>query len=231
MELTRIEKNRIYEAIGQTGLDPTELQLAVNHNKVVITHSSGSKFAFEFSLTLTNLGTPKYEVMAIVAQGSKRVFDTGAGVDYIVQPVREWAEEVKLVCEMPDFWTRMPGSRNLFVEIHQENADNTPFTEGEQQQILSLVQAAKKEIGEKFDLTNKQMEQLSHGLDEAVEASKRIGRKDWRLLFVGVIFTVIIAATVPPEVAEHILVTVIHGLVHLFTGENGPPHVPPPALA
>ena len=69
------------------------------------------------------------------------------------------------------------------------------------------------------------MERIEERLDEAAEASKRMGRKDWLLLFSGIIFTLIIAGTVTPDVADHIFTAAINGLIHLFTGGSEPPRI------
>ena len=75
------------------------------------------------------------------------------------------------------------------------------------------------------ELTAEQIEHIDARLDEAEEASKRIGRKDWLLLFGGTILNLIVTDTVTPSVAGHIFTTVVHGLIHLFTGAGGPPQI------
>ena len=52
-----------------------------------------------------------------------------------------------------------------------------------------------------------------------------MGRKDWLLLFGGTVFNLIVTDTVTPSVAGQIFTTVVHGLIHLFTGAGGPPQI------
>jgi hypothetical protein len=68
---------------------------------------------------------------------------------------------------------------------------------------------------------------LEARFDEIKAAAARVGRKDWLLLFYGVMFTVIVAGILPPEAVQNILVTVVHALEHLF-GSGGVQHLLPP---
>jgi hypothetical protein len=119
----------------------------------------------------------------------------------------------------------MQRGRELVAEIQQTDSGNRPFTEDEQRQVAAQLQEVKKRVKEEFDLTPEQQAHIDEGLDLAAEASKRLGRKDWRLLFYGTILNLIVTDAIPPGVAQHILVIVIHTLVHLFTGAGGPPQI------
>lgn len=100
---------------------------------------------------------------------------------------------------------------------------NSPFTNDERRQIAVDLEGIKEYVREQFDLTGEQIAHINEGLDEAAEATERIGRKDWRLLVYGTIVNLVVADAIPPEVARHILAMVIHAIVQLFGG--GPPHI------
>jgi hypothetical protein len=136
-----------------------------------------------------------------------------ANLEYLLPFVKEWASEIKLIAEVPDYWA------------------NIERNEDEQRQIAVQLQQISKSLADKFELSAEQIEGITEKLDEAVEASTRMGRKDWLLLFGGTIFTVIVADIVAPDVAQHIFMTVIHGLTHLFAGSGEPPELPPHVLA
>jgi hypothetical protein len=57
-------------------------------------------------------------------------------------------------------------------------------------------------LKERFELTGEQLEKINERLDEAEEASKRMGRKDWLIYFLGTISALTIAATVVPGVSS-----------------------------
>jgi len=145
--------------------------------------------------------------------------------------VTEWANEVKEITDAPDLWAELQRSRELIANIQQADSSNTPFTQSEQQQIAAQLQAIKDQLTEHFELTSERLERVEETLDEVVEASKRMGRKDWLIYFLGSITSLIITATVVAGVGEHILTMVIHGIAHLFTGGSEPPQIPPQILA
>ena len=67
-----------------------------------------------------------------------------------------------------------------------------------------------------YSLSAEQFSHVEARLDEAERASRRMGRKDWLLLFSGTVFTLIITDLVTPDVAHHVFVMALHGLGHLF---------------
>ena len=70
------------------------------------------------------------------------------------------------------------------------------------------------------------MSRIEARLDEAEEASRRIGRKDWLMAFNGAVFSLILTDLLPAQAAEHILVMTLAGLGHLF-GIGSPPQLLP----
>jgi hypothetical protein len=67
--------------------------------------------------------------------------------------------------------------------------------------------------------SDEQLSLIEARFDQAEEAARHIGRKDWLLLFSGVIFTLIVTDLLPPAVAQHVLMMALHGLEHLFAGQ------------
>jgi hypothetical protein len=99
-----------------------------------------------------------------------------------------------------------------------EAPENTLFTLAERAEISNRLREIRTSLKENLALTTDQVSHIEERLDEAEEASQRLGQKDWLLLFSGTIFTLIIAGTVTPDVAQHILTMALHGLGHLFLG-------------
>jgi len=143
----------------------------------------------------------------------------------ILELIREWGNEVKLIADTPDLWAEMRRNRELIAGIQQADSDNTPFTEDEQGKIEARLQAITKQLKEQFELTKEQEERIDEWHDDVVEASTRMGRKDWFIYLLGTVTAVAIAATVPAGAGEHILAMVIHALGYLFTGGAEPPQI------
>ena len=55
-----------------------------------------------------------------------------------------------------------------------------------------------------YKLTAEQLTAIGMRLEEAEEASKRLGRKDWKSLFYGIVFGPIVVCAIPPDVAQHL---------------------------
>lgn len=166
--------------------------------------------------------------MCFARIGDNEQTSFGAGDWGGVPPgIEQWASEVKryveIDAEIPDLWAELRRESEFLADVQHNDTRNTPFTQAEQEQIVAQLQEIKNRIREQFELTAEQFEHIDARLDEAEEASKRIGRKDWFLLFGGTILNLIVTDTVTPSVAGHIYTMVIQGIVHLFGG--GPPQI------
>ena len=238
MMLTKLDRNKIYEAITEGGLNPAEFKLTVTPANTVISHISGSTFEFvkeaggmraAFSKAVRGevgtVGDTYYSIKAIVIDGSQNIHDAAPDFSHLLIDIREWADEIKLVVETPDYWADTQLSRELINDIQREDTENTPFNEDEQKQIAAQLHEITKQLKEQFELTNEQIERIEEWRHEATETSTRMGRKDWLIYFLGTITALIITATVTAGVGEHIFAMVIHGLGHLFTGGDGPPRI------
>jgi hypothetical protein len=185
MALARIERNQIYEAIAASTLDPAECDLREERDVVTILHrGSGSTLKF---YKPRGSRSARYRIAYQVADGHSYTLSTEQQVEKAVPFITLWANEVKEITDAPDLWVELQRNRELIADIQQPGSDNTPFTEDEQRQISAQLQEIKNQIREQFDLATEQIEHIDARLDEAEKASKRIGRKDWLLLFGGTI--------------------------------------------
>jgi hypothetical protein len=100
--------------------------------------------------------------------------------------------------------------------------ENTPFTPAERAEISNQLRAIRDSVRKNYRLAAAQLAAIGKCLEEAEEASKRLGRKDWKWLFYGIVFWLIVNETIPLEVAQHIFMGVLHGIAHLH-GVGVPP--------
>ena len=175
MRLTRLERNVIYEAIVQTNLDPAEFNLEIAGDTAVISHVSGSAFAFEYIDRGTEVHPPHYTVLTAVIDGRTRTFACNTPISNLVQSIQTWAKEAKLVAEAPDYWAEMQRNRELFANIQREDIENAPFTQDEQKQIAAQLQEIKKQVREQFDLTSEQIAHIDERLDESSRSHRTHG--------------------------------------------------------
>jgi hypothetical protein len=222
VRLEKYQRNAIFEEIVAGGLDARECDLSERETEVRISHGpSGSHF------TLSGVG---------LYSGEYVVGDSEISWPYkdIIWPsvpkrVRKWAEEVKHDLDTPDLWAELKREREILTGARFEAAENTPFTPAEQAEIARQLLEIKEYVKKTYSLSSQQWSAIEDRLDEAKEAAKRVGRKDWLLLFYGVMFTVIVTALLPPEAVQHILIAALQGLAHLFSAGGTPPQLPPMA--
>jgi hypothetical protein len=75
----------------------------------------------------------------------------------------------------------------LFSQASDSIIENTPFTPDEQKQITDQLRVMVERVQGTDSLSPAQVKALNDKLKYAVEASRRLGRKDWFFLFAGVI--------------------------------------------
>jgi hypothetical protein len=147
--------------------------------------------------------------------------------------IQQWAADVKRYTEIdaviPDLWEELRRGKEFLADVQNNNAGNTPFGPDEQAEIAQRLRETKERVQLTYSLTNEQMEHLDVRFDGVEEASRRFGRKDWLLLFSGALFSLILTDSLPPDVAQHILIAVLQSLGHLFGIGGPPPSIPPVA--
>jgi hypothetical protein len=223
MMFTKLERNKIYNVIARSYLDPAECSFSVTGQATKIVHSSGSEIRFSYIKDNRRV----WRLTAYVEDGTKHQFNVSPEIDNVLIYIERWAQEVRLVLDTPDYWAEAQKRRELIDSIRLEESSNTFFNQDEQRQIVAQLQQVQTQMGSQFELTTEQVEQIRVSLDHAAEASKRMGRKDWLQLFGGSIFTLIITDMVSPAIGGHIFATVVQTLIHLFTGASGPPEILP----
>lgn len=240
MMLTKRDRNRIYRTIEYEKFDPAEFELEDTGESVTITHNSGSTFEFHPEVAAVPSGasnlaprsraTGRYQYEYDVVEG-EHASGSASAIDALTSLyVREWLDEIREIVGVPDFWNELKRRRQLVAEIQQDSG-NSPFSDDERRQITTQLQAIKIQVREQFELTSEQIAQVDEKLDEVAEASKRMGRKDWLIYFLGTITALIITATVTSGMGDHIFTTVIQGIAHMFIGGSEPPPLPPNVIA
>jgi hypothetical protein len=120
MMLGKLGRNKVYEAIAESGFDPAECELMLTDDKALITHESGS--TFEFGRDYRKMRDPifRFRVNTVVADSSVRNFFTTCTIGDISKSIREWADEVKLIVDMPDRWAESRRSREFLSNIQRQ---------------------------------------------------------------------------------------------------------------
>ena len=107
------------------------------------------------------------------------------------------------------------------------DASNAPFTQEEQLQISARIQEIKDDLKDRLALDADRLARVEATLDRIEEASGRVGRKDWLMMFNGAVFSLFLSDLIPQHAATHIVVMASTGLGHLFGIGSMPPSLPP----
>jgi hypothetical protein len=221
VEPQKWQRNAMFEAVAAGGLDAREYTLQYDDMEASIIHVPSASFF------LLEGEAGHYTTTAVVGEmptlGQLDAY-TWAKVE---ERVRRWAEDVKRDDETPDLWAELQRERKILAGACYEDVENTPFTSDEQAEIAEQLRQIKEYAKKTYSLTQAQMLSLNARFDELEAAAGRIGRKDWLLLFLGVMFTVIVTDLLPPEAVQHILGMALQGLDHLFGGWGRPPQLQP----
>jgi hypothetical protein len=219
VQLVKIKRNAMIEAVVAGGLDPRECDFDFGDSESRITHvPSGSSFLLE--------GDPG-QYMSTMTIGDDLPLPVR---HYSWPPVEErvgrWAREVKRDLDVPDLWAGLQRERELLTGTRYEDVENTRFTSDELAEIAEHVAQIKEFVKTTYSLSKAQMLSLEAQLDDMEAAAGRIGRKDWQLLVRGAMLTLVVEALLPREVVWHVLVMTVRGLDHLFGGGSGTPELP-----
>jgi hypothetical protein len=209
--LAKWQRNDLFEAVAEGGLDPQECTFQADDTEAVITHpASRARFVVAQS-------SGHYRTSSLVGDGSDWSLDRYTWAT-VPEAVKRWAGEVKRDAETPDRWAELQRQRELFSGAWTAGIQNTPFTPDERTAIVEQVRQVKELISETYALSEAQMESLEERLDYVAEASGRMGRKDWALLVGGVMLAWLLESLVPPDTVQHIFSTLSEGVRHLVEG-------------
>jgi hypothetical protein len=218
------QRNPIYEAVVAGGLDAAECRFDYNEDEWRISHvPSESYFLIR--------GDPgRYTTTAVVGEDPSwpSLSYTWATVP---DKIQRWAEGVRRDVDTPDLWAELQRTQGILTGVGNEDVENTPFSPGEQAEILDSLREIKEFVNRSDSLSEAQRSSVEAKLDVLAAAAARAGRRDWQLMLGGVILGLIMQQLLPNEVVWDILRMVGNGLGHLFGGDGLPvlPPLPPAA--
>jgi hypothetical protein len=207
--LQKFQRNEIFKAIEAVGLDPGQFDLNYSDSEVRIKHKrSGSYFFIG--------GRPGHYVgNGIVGDGPDTRYELYSW-DPLISRIRLWFQLVKNDLDTPDLWAELQRETRLLGADPSVVTENTLFTGDEQKEIARRLEQAAKYMRETHSLSMAQMRALDEKLDYVIEASTRLGRKDWLNIFIATILGYVFIAALPPESARTIFTTFLRSIGILY---------------
>lgn len=220
--LMKWQKNDIFKTIQNSGLNPKDFDLIESDSEVQLKHKWSESYFIIGGHAGNYLGS---YVTGDAPDWTYEVYSW----DSLIERISRWLQEVKRDLETPDLWAELQREAELLEIASDEASDNTLFTEDEQKEIIRRLEELKEFSRVKYSLTAEQMLVLDAKINYLSAAASRLGRTDWRGVFVGVILTYVLATGLPPESARSLFLTFIellrsigylfgHGFPGLFSG-------------
>lgn len=207
----------MFEVLEKNGVDLAQCELD-NSDEVQLVHQpTNSEFKIQ---ELPRVNGGGFRLWLHVPDGLSGNFLAG-NWDDLLEQLAEWADEVRYVTETPDLWAELRRVPEILAATGAQSS-NAAFTLDERAEIARGIDEIKSLVREKFELTSEQLSAIDERLDQVKEASERLGRKDWLMMFYGAAMSVFLTDAVPPSVVQTVLATVVHGIAHLF-GFGDPP--------
>jgi hypothetical protein len=210
----------LWRTIAAKGLDAKDVQVGVSELRGYewkLTHKPTGR-ALHASSSFRGRSSETADLLRTRPDGDP-VADEQADADSYFKIVKDWADELKAAQPGRQ---RRGGGPTPIGSAGGQAGENRPFTQAEQAEIINQLRVIRDSVGKNYRLTAEQLVAIDKRLEEAEEASKRLGRKDWKSLFYGIVFGLIVNDAIPPDVAQHIFAGVLHGIAHLLGG-GAPP--------
>ena len=232
MELTRRQRNDIFEVLQAKGVDPAHCELTTSGQTPL-----GERTLVEIRHVPTNSIFELAENRGWDGRSGKPTFRwniqdgpiSGGWHQYtdwedVLSQLQHWAGEVKYVAAVPDLWEGLQRAPEILAAVHRPEIRSSPFTPNEQAEIASRIDEVKQLVRSQFQLTSEQLATIDDRLDYSKEASKHTDRKAWLYTFYGAVMSTFMTDEIPPHVIETVVTTVLHGIAHIF-GIGGPPPI------
>jgi hypothetical protein len=207
--LQKWHTNDIYRAIEAAGLDPRQFDLNDSGAEVRVKH----KLTESCFIVGGNLG--HFVGRYVVGNGMDWPYEAYSW-DAMMPRVQRWLQFVKLDLDTPDLWAELQREGELLIAGSNEVTENTPFTPEEQKEILGRLDELANYVRKTPSLSRAQMQALDEKLEYLVEASGRLGRKDWLNAFIGVTLAFMLSAALAPESARAMFLTFLRAIGLLY---------------
>jgi hypothetical protein len=217
--LTRRQTNYLFERIETYGQDPADFQLQDRGSAVDLVHTASKSTCSIWRWDQDGLAVLNAKMTLGNAELLYMVSEPFAA---ILGQLGTWLAEVEYEATTPDKWAELRDADRVLELAQQANASNDPFTADEQAEVSARVAEA-RQLAEKLDLNEQQLEAIKQRLDYADKARERLGRKDWIVMFYTTMISAAVTDAIPPSAIRAILTLVLHGLGHLFGFGGGPP--------
>ncbi len=217
LELTNTQKADLFKVVQQSQLLPSLFKLGTrdadwlhweDSNVPSLIYQPNQDFYFTFGkpAPMGLVRTPvaiqdvPYSARFVPGKGAYLEEHTRLGWEGLLDLEERWLRQVHLEISTSDPWAvlgSMQPGENLTVST--DKLDNSPFTPAELDHVDSEVGKLSERIQAIYDLTGGQTLILQSVMEEVRAGSKRLGRFDFKNVFLGIMIEWFFQAMVPPQ--------------------------------
>ena len=129
---------------------------------------------------------------------------TAGNWDNHIAAFKRWLQYLKREIEAPDLWSAIANEKVL-SEVSYDNDDNATFSMEEKLRVAHSLNEIKQYLISIQSFSPEQKQYLDARFGYLINASERLGRKDWILLAVGTLTNIIIGLSLMPDIAREFL--------------------------
>ena len=203
--LVKAKRNEVFDLVRRSGFDPMQFtwdQVPSSHHRSDVgvsklTHSSRYYFLFN--------STRDGHLFFSRSPGRNSRVDEGESSNWADQlaDVQIWLDLLRPEVEEPDLWEAVK-NENAFIEAAAGERENEPFSAEDQTRIAESIEAVRRLLTENLALNTQQISFLSQQLQYLVDASGRLGKKDWIQLTVSTLVTISVALSLNTDTTREL---------------------------
>jgi hypothetical protein len=207
VQIGKEPKNEIATAIKESPFEMSDFARDEDSTSIVLVHKpTNSGATIEYGETY---GMPDKFVFTWQVGDEPTTKVRGQKLQFAVE---RWLADIHKDLTTPDLFAEI-GKPPQISSLAEED-DNRPFDAGEQAEIAKWGAELKAHAPEQYGLEGAQLASLEEKIDYLIEASSRMGRKDWIILAVGYVGTTVLDSGVKEQILQGLAATVGHLFGH-----------------
>jgi hypothetical protein len=188
--LLKWQTNELFSLIEAWGLSPRAFSWSVDESSPMLKSVSLNHSQSGYYFTFNYLGPGGPIMSCSYAPGTNTMIDSHAGGDWdeVTQTFAVWLQSLKREISAVDLWSEL-SKESIFIKSASEEKTNAPFTKIEQEQIATTLNEIKQYIFKTQSPNTSEAKLIDAKIQYLVEASERIGRKDWKIMAVSILLS------------------------------------------
>jgi len=209
VRLRRTEKNEILVMIQGIGMDPLEFEWLAEDTDEYLELEFIQYRVSRLKHRPTNYFFVFGGLRVQFSPGPESRVETGElhfnNWDRKCDAVRTWLAELHREVDAPDLWALALRDRNFMRLTSVMESGNTPFSADEQGYISTRIDEIRTALLASADVQHEQRELINAQFEYIKEASKRLGRFDWKGVLISLLISIAANALFSPDRTRDLL--------------------------